>query len=188
MPRSHAYPPDLARYVESNWPAGHALPLSFELFEDALAIAFQASLTLEEARPTRFRLLLTSPEALPETGVPKAGVLRLRFDEPRALTADELRRLAPAVPFETALIAAHAHEDKLRIWGVAHSGPAWLAPTWGGRNVVPIWTYDPIVHVTGPGHVAVRCAGKLIAAWPSRRRGARRLRFAVAPRHVRARA
>lgn len=164
MPRSHAYPPDLARYVEANWPEGQQLPLSSELFEEAISISFQASLTLEEARPTRFRLLLTSPETLPETGVPKAGVLRLRFDEPRALTADELRRLAPAVPFETALIAAQPHQGKLRIWGVAHSGPAWLAPTWGGRSVVPNWTYDPIIHVTGAGHLAVRCAGKLIGA------------------------
>jgi hypothetical protein len=164
MPRSHAYPPDLARYVESNWPDGLAFPLSTDAFEEALSIAFQASLTLEESRPTRFRLLLTSPEALPEAGVPKAGVLRLRFEQPRPLTANELRRLAPAVPFETALIAADAHQGKLRIWGIAHSGPAWLAPTWGGRSIVPNWTYDPIVHVTGPGHIAVRCAGKLIAA------------------------
>jgi len=164
MPRSHAYPPDLARYVEANWPEGHSMPLSSELFEEALSIAFQASLTFEESRPTRFRLLLTSPEALPEAGAPRAGVLRLRFEEPRALTAHELRRLAPAVPFETALIAADVHQGKLRIWGIAHSGPAWLAPTWGGRDVVPIWTHDPILHVTGPGHIAVRCAGKLVAA------------------------
>ena len=27
---------------------------------------------------------------------------------------------------------------------------------------MPNWTFDPIVHVTGPGHIAVRCAGKLI--------------------------
>jgi hypothetical protein len=27
---------------------------------------------------------------------------------------------------------------------------------------VPNWTYDPIVHVTAPGHLAVRCAGKLV--------------------------
>jgi hypothetical protein len=27
---------------------------------------------------------------------------------------------------------------------------------------VPIWTHDPIVHVTGPGQLAVRSAGKLI--------------------------
>jgi hypothetical protein len=30
--------------------------------------------------------------------------------------------------------------------------------------VVPNWTYDPIVHVTGPGQLAVRCAGKLVGA------------------------
>src|SRR6185295_8847277 len=66
--------------------------------------------------------------------------------------------------FETALIGAHVEEGMLRIWGVAHSGPVWLAPAWGGRSVVPIWTYAPIVHVSGPGQLAVRCAGKLVGA------------------------
>ena len=57
---------------------------------------------------------------------------------------------------------AHARET---------SEPAWLAPAWGGRSVVPIWTQAPIVHVTDPGQLAarahsprirVRSAGKLI--------------------------
>jgi hypothetical protein len=109
-------------------------------------------------------LLVTAPEALPEAGAPREGVLRLRFDVDRAFTADELRRLAPAVPFETSLIGVSAEHGKLRIWGVAHSGPAWLAPTWGGRALIPTWTYDPIIHVTGPGQIAVRCAGKLVGA------------------------
>jgi hypothetical protein len=108
--------------------------------------------------------LLTPVDELPESGVPNQGVLRLRFDEKRPLTADELRRLAPSTPFETALIGANAEDGKLRIWGIAHSGPAWLAPTSGGRSVVPNWTYDPIIHVTGPGQLAVRCAGKLVGA------------------------
>src|SRR5262249_32098815 len=82
----------------------------------------------------------------------------------RPLFADELRRLAPSAPFETALIGAEPQEGKLRIWGLAHSGPAWLAPTWGGRSLVPNWTYDPIIHVTAPGRLAVRCAGKLVGA------------------------
>jgi DisA bacterial checkpoint controller nucleotide-binding len=164
MPRSHAYPPDLARFVEASWPGPERLPLSSELFEEALSVAFHASLTTEEARPTRFRLLLTAPQNLPESGVPKQGVLRLLLEQPRALTVAELRRLAPAAPFESSLIGASEYDGKLKIWGLAHSGPAWLAPTWGGRGVVPNWTYDPIVHVTAPGHVAVRCAGKLIGA------------------------
>jgi hypothetical protein len=121
-------------------------------------------MTMEETRPTRFRLLLTPADALPEAGVPNQGVLRLRFDQSRTMHADELRRLSPSTPFETALIGAHAEEDKLRIWGIAHSGPAWLTPTWGGGNPVPNWTHDPIIHVTGPGRVAVRAAGELIGA------------------------
>jgi hypothetical protein len=164
MQRGHAYPPDLARYVEANWPSARALPISSELFAEALAVAFQASQTSEEGRPTRFRLLLTPMSMLPEAGVPNDGVLRLRFDPSRPVHADELRRLSPSTPFETALIGAHVEDDKLRVWGIAHSGPAWLAPTWGGRSRVPNWTYDPIIHVTGPGQLAVRCAGKLVGA------------------------
>jgi hypothetical protein len=164
MHRANAYPPDLARYVEAHWPATKTLSLPIGLLEEALSASFQASLTADEARPTRFRLLLATPEGLPDSGAPNQGVLRLRFDRSRPLNGDELRRLAPAVPFETALIGAHAEQGKLRIWGVAHSGPAWLAPAWGGRSVVPNWTYAPIIHVTGPGQLAVRSAGQLIGA------------------------
>jgi hypothetical protein len=162
-----AYPPDLARYVREHWPQGpdgQTLTVSEDTLCEVLSIAFQASLTSEETRPTRFRLLLTPPEKLPESGAPNQGVLKLAFAESRPLNADELRGLAPAVPFEASLIGAAVLDGKLRIWGVAHSGPAWLAPTWGGRNVVPNWTYDPIIHVTGPGRVVVRCAGKLVGA------------------------
>ena len=164
MPRENAYPPDLARYVVKHWPAASALSLSPKLLEQALSGAYQASLTFEEARPVRFRLLLTPADALPEMGSPNEGVLRLKFEQPRSFTVEELRRLAPAVAFETALIGAESHGETLRIWGIAHSGPAWLAPAWGGRSLVPNWTFDPIVHVNGPGKVAVRSAGKLVGA------------------------
>jgi hypothetical protein len=160
----HAYPPDLAAYVDTHWPQGRTLSLPRELLSEALSIAFQASLTSEEARPTRFRLLLMRADLLPEAGVSNQGVLRLMFDHTRPLIADELRRLSPSVPFESALIGAQPEDGELRIWGIAHSGPAWLAPTWGGRSVVPTWTDEPIVHVTGPGQLGVRCAGKLVGA------------------------
>jgi hypothetical protein len=162
MPRGHAYPPDLARYVSEHWPAATPLRVGQELLCEALSVAFQASLTTEEGRPIRFRLLLTPFDELPEEGVPNQGVLRLRFAPSRPFLSDELRRLSPAVPFETSLIGAQIEHDKLRIWGIAHSGPAWLAPSWGGRSVVPNWTYDPIVHATGPGQLAVRCAGTMV--------------------------
>jgi DisA bacterial checkpoint controller nucleotide-binding len=158
----HFYPPDLARYVEAHWPSERPLRVRHDLLCEALSVAFQASLTSEEGRPIRFRLLLTPFDDLPEGGVPNEGVLRLRFDPSRSLHADELRRLSPSVPFETSLIGAEVDAGKLRIWGIAHSGPAWLAPSWGGRSVVPNWTYDPIIHATGPGQLAVRCAGALV--------------------------
>ncbi len=164
MKRGHAYPPDLARYVAEHWPSDTQLELAQDLLGEALSVAFEASLTSEETRPTRFRLLLTPADALPEGGAPNQGVLRLRFEQSRAFQAEELRRLSPATPFETSLIGSHVEDGKLRIWGIAHSGPAWLGPTWGGRSVVPTWTHDPIIHVTGPGRLAVRCAGKLIGA------------------------
>jgi hypothetical protein len=162
VPPRYAYPPELARYVRAHWPAGQTLSLSDELLDEALSVAFQASFTAEETRPTRFRLLLTDVDKLPESGTPNEGVLRLPFAERRPFNDAELRRLSPSVPFEASLIGAHAREGKLWIWGIAHSGPAWLAPTWGGRSLVPNWSYDPIIHVTGPGRLVVRCAGQLV--------------------------
>jgi hypothetical protein len=159
-----AYPPDLARWVVAHWPAQTPLSISPELLHEALAAAFQASMMTEEARPTRFRLLLTPADALAAEGEPNRSVLRLRFDRSRPLSADELRRLAPSTPFETALIGAQVEGGALRIWGIAHSGPAWLAPTWGGRDPGSNWTFDPIIHVNGPGQIAVRRAGVLIGA------------------------
>jgi len=164
VPRPHAYPPDLAGFIEAHWPAEGGLPLPGRLLAEALSAAFQASLTSEEGRQTRFRLLLTQVDKLPENGAPNRGVLRMRFDRSRPLTSDELRRLSPAAPFESSLIGAQVEGERLRIWGLAHSGPAWLAPTWGGRSVVPNWSFDPIIHATGPGRLAVRCAGKLVGA------------------------
>ena len=159
-----AYPLDLARWVVAHWPAETPLAISEELLHEALATAFHASMMTEEARPSRFRLLLTPLEALPESGAPNQGVLRLRFERSRPLHIDELRRLAPSAPFETSLIGAHQEDGELRIWGIAHSGPAWLAPTWGGRGPGSNWTLDPIIHVNGPGQIAVRRGGILVGA------------------------
>jgi hypothetical protein len=83
MPRAHAYPSDLAQFVESRWPTAQGLHLPSKLFDEALSVAFQASLTTEEGRATRFRLLLTPADQLPVEGVPNEGVLRLRFDQSR---------------------------------------------------------------------------------------------------------
>ena len=108
MKRRYDYPPELADYVRAHWPAGQSLRLSPEALAEALSVAYEASLTSEEARPTRFRLLLTNPDDLPERGRPNEGVLRLRFADTRPLNADELRSLSPSAPFEASLIGTHA--------------------------------------------------------------------------------
>src|SRR6478736_9271198 len=118
MAPPYMYPSDLARYVRDHWPTAHPLTLSHDLLCEALAIAYHASLTSEEARPTRFRLLLTPPDALPERGEPNEGVLRLPFDRVRTATPDELRQLSPSAPFETTLIGAH-------VFGASWAFGAW---------------------------------------------------------------
>ena len=65
MSGEHAYPPDLARYVQEHWPSGRTLQVPPDLLSEALSVAFEASLTAEEMRPSRFRLLLTPAEQLP---------------------------------------------------------------------------------------------------------------------------
>src|SRR6185295_18247975 len=97
----YKYPPELAEYVRDHWPAGRAMTLPYPLLSEALSVAFHASMTADETRPTRFRLLLTPPERLPERGQPNEGVLRLKFDQSRPLSADELRSLSPSTPFES---------------------------------------------------------------------------------------
>jgi len=159
----HAYPPDLVDFTLEQWPAGSPLGVTRDQLGHVLSECFLASLTTDEGRPVRFRLLLTPHDALPTEGEPNRGVLKLRFESSRALESDELRRLSPAVPFETSLIGAHLEGSDLRIWGIAHSGAAWLAPSGGGRNSGVMWTRAPIIHVTGPGRVAVRSAGQLVA-------------------------
>lgn len=163
MPERPAYPPDLADFACQQWPRSAPLGLTRDQLEEALSACFLASLTTDEGRPVRFRLLLAPAAELPEDGAPNHGVLRLRFEESRALESDELRRLSQAAPFETSLIGAHLEGAELRIWGIAHSGASWLAPSWGGRRAGSNWTLAPIVHVTGPGRIAIRSGGQLIA-------------------------
>ena len=87
MLRAVSYPPELADYVIAHWPRATPLAYPREVLVEVLSACFQASMTVEEGRPTRFRLLLTPPSRLPEDGGPKQGALRLVFDARRPLTS-----------------------------------------------------------------------------------------------------
>lgn len=164
---SPAYPPDLAAVAFERWPTlfGAPMPITQEQLAEALDECFHASLLTEEGRPARFRLLLAPEEDLPLDGEPNREAWRLAFESPMPLNAQELRRLSPAAPFERTLIAASPGAERMEIWGLAHSGADWLAPSWGGRrDSRQPWTSAPIIHVNGPGRLAVRGAGQLVAA------------------------
>ena len=43
MLRGHAYPPDLARYVEEHWPSGKTPRISHDHLCEALSVSFRAA-------------------------------------------------------------------------------------------------------------------------------------------------
>lgn len=174
---AHSYPADLAEFVRSRWPETTSLVREYcEITAEAealpapavltriLSICYQASLLREEERPVRFRLVLRAADAFPPPGGPPHGLHRLVFAEPRPLTQDELRRLAPAVDFYRGLIGADVREDGTPvIWGVVTTGPRWVQALNGGRQSFQRLPADLVVRVTSPGRIAA-CKGLLTLA------------------------
>lgn len=125
----HAYPPQLARFVQSRW---HTLTLTAEpstelpaesLLEDLLSTVYQASLLREEGRAVTFRLMLCDPSELPADEGPPTGLHRLEFSEIRPCTAHELRRLAPAADFHRSVIGVRLDASGAgQIWGIVQTG------------------------------------------------------------------
>jgi hypothetical protein len=110
----------------------------------------------DEERPLSFRLLLLAPEELSEHA---GGHHRLRFERPRTLHEQELRRLAPAAKMHRAMMGVSG----LRIWGLVHTGPGWLRPTQGQRGDATPMPGALSVVVTGPGRVVVNRGDVTIA-------------------------
>lgn len=151
----HAYPDDLARFVEERWDGDGGLPETAVLGA-VLSTCYQASLLREEERPVVFRLVFAPPEIFPEEGGPPGGLHRLVFREARAFDERELRRLSPAAEFERSLIGACQDADgELRIWGLVNSGPRWLRGVQGGREPSAPMPPVPVVEVEGPGRLQV---------------------------------
>jgi hypothetical protein len=157
----HAYPSQLANFVLDHWPAGTPLRVDRRQLMEVLSICYQASLTHEEGRPVRFRLVSASAKQIEALGRVDQ-FLPLELKEPIPLSPDGLRRLSPAAPFHSSLIGAGPGADGPLIWGVVHTGAEWLAPTWGGRDR-HVNIESPTVHVLGPGRLSVYAANDLVA-------------------------
>lgn len=165
-----AYPEQLAALVRKHWgrsfkggvlvdlPACSApsrLPRAVVL-RQLLSVCYQASLLRDEGRPVRFRLILCEPEAFAGSEDTPYGLCVLPFSKPRGLTTNNLRRLASAAPVEHALISTRIRRGGgLEIWGLVHSGEAWLRALEGRRRAFPMLPPVLVINVTGPGNLTV---------------------------------
>lgn len=157
----YSYPEHLADYLLEHWPSDAQRTFTSAELYDVVAVAYHASFLRDEDRPVRARLLVCAPDAAGADG----PVLRWRFERPRNLMADELRRLAPAAPFETALLCVDpgGGDGTGKLWGVAHSGGAWLAPAYGGRSPDASLRGQLIIHVVAPGRIAAFVGERFLA-------------------------
>ncbi len=158
----HAYPAQLADFVMDHWPGAISLALDRRALTELLSTCFQASLTHEEGRNVRFRLVSGSADELSRAAV-ASDFLRLEFAEPQLFTPDSARRVSPAVPFHSSLIGVSQTGDQWWMWGIVHTGANWLAPTWGGRKHQESLAL-PTVHVLGAGRIGVYAGAELVAS------------------------
>ena len=175
---ARAYPKDLAALSAARWaedvpgPARERGPSAgrdgagpgLDVLEELLDACYQASLMREEERTVIFRLVLADPGAFPAAGGPPSAFHRLVFPQALPLNEDVLRRLSPAADYHRSLIGAREAEGGgLEVWGVVHSGSAWVRATQGGRGRPTPLPRVPVVHVTGPGRVGVSKGDREIA-------------------------
>jgi len=157
----HAYPSQLADFVLDLWPAERPLEVDRRSLVELLSTCFQASLTREEGRQVRFRLVAASPEEVTRALEPEHFLpLELAAREP--LTTEQLTRLSPAAPFHSSLIGVTLGAGGWVLWGLVHTGADWLAPSWGGRDHHRTLGL-PEVHVLGPGRLGVYAGRDLVA-------------------------
>jgi hypothetical protein len=144
--------------------SGEPLP-NAEILQAFFATAFEASLLREENRPLTFRLMLRSADRFPELAGPPGGLHRLVFHQPRPFTAQELRRLTPAVDYDRSLVGVLLEENgELRIWGIVQSGPRWLEQFYGGRGSVLNLPDCLIVGVRHPGYIIISRGSRPLCA------------------------
>ncbi|MGC4093206.1 MAG: hypothetical protein QM756_36025 [Polyangiaceae bacterium] len=159
----HAYPAQLADFVLDHWPEGEKLTIGRRALRELISTCFQASLAQEEGRPVRFRTVAAKPEELAAL-TRDEDLLQLEFTEPQPLTPDTARRLSPAAPFHASSIGVRLVADQWQIWGLGHTGPAWLGPTWDARPEPDDARGVLMVHVLGAGRIAVYAGRRLVAS------------------------
>lgn len=158
----YAYPPDVAAALRQHWPS-HGLPLPApEPLTSFIAGAFQASLLREEDRPVQCHLFLLPappPERQPDDQPPPdvaAAYQVLAFSEPRAYSAQELRRLSPTTQRPGTLLAvAPTATGEWAISGLIFATRPW---DWTeGPHSTTLLPPALSMQVAGPGRLAFFC-------------------------------
>jgi hypothetical protein len=117
-------PWEFARQVSNQWEhirllKDHPRPTPEQLGK-ILEAAYVASMESEEGRPLKFALMLRPSS---EADEPEYGIARFR--EPRPLSTDEIRRLAPATGPSSTFIAVESTGSGPSIWGTVDVGSKW---------------------------------------------------------------
>lgn len=132
-------------------------------------VLYASSLLKEEGRSVRARMIIAPPDAFPLTEGPPNGMHAIRFTAPHNLTANEIKRLSPAVGFYHSVIAVWPDRDKgFRIWGILNTGPRWMNLVAGGRRPTAEQISHPIIHVRDPGWLLFYNGYALMAEWRGR--------------------
>lgn len=161
------HPAELCTILVNRWPSltllpdKPELPAAFLLLE-ILECAHAASLTREEGRPVAFRLVLIPPSRDLATTCADNGMSLISLDQPRALTPQELRRLAPATDSSTTMIAVECNTSEglggLSIRGLVSIGSGWQDFTAGKIRSGTLPPGFLSVSVSGPGSMRFECA------------------------------
>ncbi len=140
-----------------------------EELEKICDLLYAASFLKEEGRPVRARVIVAPPDAFLATDGPPDGTHAVKFTTPHNLSANEIKRLSPAVSFFHSAIAVWPIPGKgLRIWGILNTGPRWLNLVAGGRKPLGKEMPWPIVHVRDPGWLLFYDSHTLVAEWRGR--------------------
>jgi len=175
---SHAYPGELVSFVFDQWKnplfierlgvaeIDHSVVLpDRSVLEQVISTCYQASLMREEERPVTFRLIIRDHHLFSPDDGPPTGLHRLQFAKMRPFNHHELRRVAPAADYYRTLIAVDLGPERtVQIWGLVYSGTRWLQPVTGGTKTIPPLPSSLVIHVTGPGRIAVSIGQELIAS------------------------
>jgi hypothetical protein len=147
----------------------HEVRPSVEQLEKACDLLYAASFLKEEGRPVRARVIIAPPDAFLATDGPPDGVHAVKFVAPHNLSANEIKRLSPAVSFFHSVIAIWPQQEKgFRIWGILNTGPRWLNLVAGGRKTLGKEIPWPIIHVRDPGWLLFYNSHNLVAEWRGR--------------------